>query len=54
MILVLNDLIFFKFSVDDQFKEVNSHPEIVDAGVFQTDRFGNCVKRDIKFHHSAI
>jgi len=40
--------------VDSQFKEVNPHPDVVGAGVFQTDEFGNCVKRDIKFHHSAI
>lgn len=50
LILVLN---VFKFiSVDNQFKETNPHPE--NSNVFETDKDGNSVKRDLKFHHNSL
>jgi len=39
-------------SVDSRFKELIPHPEVV--GVPQTDKYGNAVKRDLKFHHSTL
>ncbi|CAI6365333.1 unnamed protein product [Macrosiphum euphorbiae] len=38
--------------VDSRFKELIPHPEVV--GVLQTDKYGNSVKRDLKFHHSTL
>jgi len=38
--------------VDNQFKEVNPHPE--NGGAFKTDQDGNSVKRDLKFHHNSL
>ncbi|XP_025410930.1 alpha-tubulin N-acetyltransferase 1-like [Sipha flava] len=38
--------------VNNQFKEENPHPE--NLGAFQTDRDGNSVKRDLKFHHNSL
>ncbi|XP_025198590.1 alpha-tubulin N-acetyltransferase 1-like [Melanaphis sacchari] len=53
------DAAFVKFKynhdtdfVDNQFKEVNPHPE--NANVFKTDSDGNSVKRDLKFHHNSL
>lgn len=45
-------IIFNLFSVDNQFKEVNPHP--LRKGAFQTDKDGNSVKRDLKFHHNTL
>lgn len=35
---------------NNQFKEENPHHQ--GAGSFETDLYGNCMKRDLKFHHS--
>lgn len=53
------DAAFVKFKynqdtdfVDNQFKEVNPHPE--NGSSFKTDQDGNSVKRDLKFHHNSL
>ncbi|XP_025198676.1 alpha-tubulin N-acetyltransferase 1-like isoform X1 [Melanaphis sacchari] len=53
------DAAFVKFKynhdsdvVDNQFKEVNPHPE--SKGAFKTDKDGYSVKRDLKFHHNSL
>jgi alpha-tubulin N-acetyltransferase 1 len=53
------DAAFVKFKynhnidfVDNQFKEVNPHPE--QTGDFKTDKDGNSTKRDLKFHHNTL
>ncbi|XP_026817810.1 uncharacterized protein LOC113556836 isoform X1 [Rhopalosiphum maidis] len=51
------DTMKFKYNhdndfVDSRFKELIPHPEVV--GVLQTDKYGNSVKRDLKFHHSTL
>jgi len=52
------DAAFVKFKynedidfVDNQFKAVNPHPE---NSAFRTDKDGNSVKRDLKFHHNTL
>ncbi|XP_060865750.1 uncharacterized protein LOC132941627 [Metopolophium dirhodum] len=37
--------------VDNQVKEVNPHSESL--GTYQIDKYGNCVERDLKYHHSS-
>ncbi|XP_008187013.1 uncharacterized protein LOC100166012 [Acyrthosiphon pisum] len=51
------DTMKFKYNhdndfVDSRFKELIPHPEVV--GELQTDKYGNSVKRDLKFHHSTL
>ncbi|XP_050060282.1 uncharacterized protein LOC126551308 [Aphis gossypii] len=51
------DSMTFKYNIDNdfvdcRFKELIPHPEVV--GVPQTDKYGNAVKRDLKFHHSTL
>ncbi|XP_025198678.1 uncharacterized protein LOC112596994 [Melanaphis sacchari] len=51
------DTMKFKYNIDNdfvdsRFKELIPHPEVV--GVIQTDKYGNSVKRDLKFHHSTL
>ncbi|XP_015379667.1 PREDICTED: uncharacterized protein LOC107173590 [Diuraphis noxia] len=51
------DTLKFKYNhdndfVDSRFKELIPHPEVV--GKLQTDKYGNPVKRDLKFHHSTL
>ncbi|KAE9543028.1 hypothetical protein AGLY_002939, partial [Aphis glycines] len=38
-------------SVDNHIKEVNPHSESL--GAYQIDKYGNCVERDLKYHHSS-
>lgn len=47
-LLVLN----YIYSVDNQFKEKNPHPENLSA--FQTNTDGTSTKRDLKFHHNSL
>ncbi|KAF0766728.1 Uncharacterized protein FWK35_00005547, partial [Aphis craccivora] len=37
--------------IDNNVKEVNPHSESL--GSYQIDKYGNCVERDLKYHHSS-